>query len=55
MIYASGLNYGEKQEEMLEMDQMKYPYTCNTVQITGGESMITAEKKEAFQVEEEYP
>ena len=52
MIYASGLNYGEKQEEMLEMDQMKYPYTCNTVQITGGESMITAEKKEAFQVEE---
>lgn len=28
MIYASGLNYGEKQEEMLEMDQMKYPYAC---------------------------
>lgn len=28
MIYASGLNYGQNQEEMLQMDNMGFPYAC---------------------------
>lgn len=28
MMYAVGLTYGQKHEEMLEMDKMAFPYTC---------------------------
>lgn len=28
MIYASGLNYGQKQEEIIQMDKMGFPYAC---------------------------
>lgn len=35
MIYADGLNFGDKREEMLEMDKMGFPYACYYRELDG--------------------